>query len=528
MLRFVLVACGCVAFGATGGCSGWGTAQHHPFFPRGSSPVRVLRCVHRLPGSGGTAAEPAPDEKVVAVRKQAWEAQFGGQEAARPAVRARMSAWPVRLISETVPPSSDGDFLRMIAADTWRGLAAFTDRENGLPVDNVRLEPGPQTRAPEGVVGDYTSGTNIGLYLASVVAARNLNLVSAEEAHARVANVLRTVEGLEKYRGFIFNFYDTTSLERTSHFVSFIDAAWMLAGLVAVRAAMPELASEATRLIDGQNFAVFYDREKDLIRHGYWVQRQKPSIYHYGVFYSEARLGALLAIGKGDIPSSVWHAMLRVPPPLCSRPGPLVRGFLLNNPNDGRAPIGYYEWEGYRYVPSWGGSMFEALMPTLLVDEMALSPNGLGRNDLEHARVQRHYALGELKYPVWGMSPSARVDPSGYSEFGVPMLGARGYPEGVVTPHAAALALAVMPREAVTNLRELITHFPVYGDYGFYDAVDPMTGRVARAYLALDQAMLFLSVADYLDGGRLRETFEADPIVQAALPLLESEEVPFD
>ena len=523
-----LVLCGGCSISTHSGEREFAHTRAPAYVSRDGTPSRILRCVERLPGSGGVSAEPAGDEHVVAAKKEAWEAAHGGQVASRSFVRARMSAWPTRLTGKKSPPWLDRQLLRMIAEDTWRGLAAFTDRENGLPVDNVRLEPGPRGRAPEGMVGDYTSGTNIGLYLASVIAARDLDLVSPEEAHERVAKVLATVEGLEKYQGFVFNFYDTTSLERTSHFVSFIDAAWFLAGLVAVRTSMPELASEATRLIDAQDFGLFYDPDKDLILHGYWVQRRKPTSYHNGVFYSEARLGALLAIGKGDIPPSVWSAMLRVPPPMCSRPGPLVSGVLLNNPNDGASPLGYYEWEMYRFVPSWGGSMFEALMPTLLVDEMKFSPKGLGRNDLVHTQVQRHYALHEMAYPVWGMSPSARVDPSGYSEFGAPILGARGYAEGVVTPHAAALALAVMPREAITNLRELIKHYPVYGEYGFYDAVDPMTGRVARAYLTLDQAMLFLSVADYLDGGRLRDAFAKDPIVQAALPLLAAEEVPFE
>jgi len=172
--------------------------------------------------------------------------------------------------------------------------------------------------------------------------------------------------------------------------------------------------------------------------------------------------------------------------------------------------------------------MFEALMPTLLLDEGTLSPNGLGRNDRAHVRVQRDYAMRELGYPVWGMSPSARVDGGGYGEFGAPVLGARGYVDGIVTPHASALALTVARDDAVANLRELVEHFPVYGDFGFYDGVDPMTGRVAHVYLSLDQGMTFLAVANALAGGRLRERFASDPVVAAVLELLRAEEVPFD
>jgi hypothetical protein len=495
---------------------------------RDGKPVRILRCVRRLPGGDGTTVDPAAANHVARPRKEAWEAQHGGEAAARPFVRARMSAWPSKVLSDTEIPSSDDDFLRMVARDTWRGLAAFTDKQSGLPVDNVRFEAGPADHAPSGSVGDYTSGTNMGLYLAAAIAAHDLGLIAAEELRARVSQVLATLTSLETYKGFTYNFYDTTSLERSSNFVSFIDAAWLLAGLIAVRAAIPELAEHATRLIDTQDFRLFHDARKDLVRHGYWVHRRTPSIYHYGVFYSEARLGILLAIGKGDIPASAWRSMLRVPPPLCARSGPLVTGFLLTAPDDGSPPLGYYAWENFRYVPSWGGSMFEALMPTLLIDEMGLSPRGLGRNDRAHVRVQRRYATNELGYPVWGMSPSSRVGLSGYGEFGASVLGARGYTDGVVTPHASALALAVDPREATRNLRELAKRFPIYGEFGFYDAVEPATGRVARAYLTLDQAMVFLSVANALNGGRLRARFASDPIVAAALPLVEAEEVPFE
>jgi hypothetical protein len=223
--------------------------------------------------------------------------------------------------------------------------------------------------------------------------------------------VLDTFDGLERYRGFFYNFYDTTSLERTSNFISFVDAAWLLAGLVVLRNAIPELAEHATRFIDGQDFGLFYDKKLRQIWHGYWVHEKHPSIFHYGIFYSEARLGALLAIGKGDVPAAAWHNMVRVPPPLCGNTMPGVTASLITEPSgDPDSANGYYQWKDVRYLPSWGGSMFEALMPVLLIDEVVLSPDGLGRNDILHARVQQRYATEELGYEVWGMSPCSTVD----------------------------------------------------------------------------------------------------------------------
>jgi hypothetical protein len=145
-----------------------------------------------------------------------------------------------------------------------------------------------------------------------------------------------------------------------------------------------------------------------------------------------------------------------------------------------------------------------------------------------HLRVQQRYAHEMLGYTVWGLSPSARVHGEAYGEFGAPVLGARGYADDVVTPHAVALALAVAPDEAIATLRRMIELYDVYGDFGFYDAVDPRSGRVAHAYLALDQAMILLSVANRLDGGRLRSWFAADPLVARALPLVAGEEFPLD
>jgi hypothetical protein len=168
--------------------------------------------------------------------------------------------------------------------------------------------------------------------------------------------------------------------------------------------------------------------------------------------------------------------------------------------------------------------MFEALMPTLLVDERALAPRSLGRNAEVHVEVQRRYALEELGWPVWGMSPSLAPHPDGYREYGVPVLGARGYPDAAVTPHAVALALAVAPEAAIANLRQLAQRYDIYGDFGFFDSVDPRTGTVATAYLVLDQSMLFVALANHLESGVIQKRFASDPIALRALSILADED----
>jgi hypothetical protein len=322
----------------------------------------------------------------------------------------------------------------------------------------------------------------------------------------------------------LYNFYDTTSLERTSGFLSFIDSAWLTAGLMVVRSTFAELAELATRMIDSRDYGFFYDPDYQQMSHGYYVDAKLRSVFHYATLYTEARLGSLIAIGKGDVSEDHWFRMLRTFPAACtwqslppqSRRRKEVRGYAVTG--------GWYEWKGLRYVPSWGGSMFEALMPTLVVDERALAPRSLGRNAEVHVAIQRRYAQEELGWPVWGMSPAASPGPEGYREYGVPVLGARGYADAAVTPHAVALALPVDPGAAIANLRRLAARYDIYGEYGFFDSVDPRTGTIGAAYLVLDQAMLFLALANHLDAGIVQRRFSSDPIAARALSILADED----
>jgi hypothetical protein len=168
--------------------------------------------------------------------------------------------------------------------------------------------------------------------------------------------------------------------------------------------------------------------------------------------------------------------------------------------------------------------LFEALMPTLVLDEQRYAPRSLGENDRRHVAVHERFARKNLGYPVWGMSSCSTTDGDGYSEFGVKALGLAGYGPGPVTPHASALALYVDPDAAAANLMKLAELYDVYGDFGFYDAVDPRSGEVAHTYLTLDQAMTFIAVANHLTGGAIRNAFASDPIVQRALPVLAKED----
>jgi Uncharacterized protein conserved in bacteria len=466
---------------------------------------------------------PHVKDKVISVKKEAWEKTLGGQEATKPHIFARVAGWPsTLLIDKSQLPDDDHEFLLRLARDTWRGLDALTDREHGLPLDTVRFSKG--SVAPEKAhIGDYTNITNVGLYLLAVVAASELEFIAKQQALERLNKTLSTLEKLEMHQGFFYNYYDTTSLERTSHFISFVDSAWLTTGLMVVRTAFHELYDRCTRLIHQGHYERFYDNVEQLMSHGYYVNLKYPSEYHYGLLYTESRIGSLIAIGKGDVPQEHWFKMLRTFPaehswqtlPPRSRKTKVVRGSELTG--------GYYEWDGLKFIPSWGGSLFEALMPTLVVDEKKYAPNSFGINNEVHATIHRRYALEALNYPVWGMSPSSSVGNDNYSEYGVQILGAKGYNSGIITPYASALALYATPEAAIANLRKLAALYNIYGEYGFYDAVDPLSGEVAPKYLALDQSMLFIALANYLKDHSVQKHFAADPIAANALALIGEE-----
>jgi hypothetical protein len=222
---------------------------------------------------------------------------------------------------------------------------------------------------------------------------------------------------------------------------------------------------------------------------------------------SEARLASFVAIAQGELPQQTWFAL----------------GRMLTTTG------------GEPTLLSWSGSMFEYLMPLLV---MPTYENTL-LDQTYQAVVKRQIAYGKSRGVAWGISESGynTVDASlnyQYRAFGVPGTGLkRGLAEDlVVAPYASALALMVAPEEACTNLQRLASE-GVLGRYGFYEAVDYTPSRlqrgqssaIVRSYMAHHQAMHFLSLAYLLLDQPMQRRFEADPLFQATALLLQ-ERVP--
>jgi hypothetical protein len=182
--------------------------------------------------------------------------------------------------------------------------------------------------------------------------------------------------------------------------------------------------------------------------------------------------------------------------------------------------------------------LFEALMVNQIVPETSWGTHSFGLADKRIVEVQRRYAVEQLGYPVWGMSPSSTADDSGgYAGYGVagkafPYHGAGATTAGpnlrlaqcsdcadesVVTPHASFIALDPARGAAYRNIVKMKRMFPdVYGSRGFYDALNPTTGAVGHRILVLDQSMIMGSIDNALRNRALQRHFAADRVSTVA------------
>ncbi|MBL8024627.1 MAG: DUF3131 domain-containing protein [Elusimicrobia bacterium] len=412
----------------------------------------------------------------------------------------------------------DKELLTAIARDTWGYFRDLVDKENGLPLDNVLISPG-YTK-----VMSYTSTTNIGLYLMCLVAAQDMGFLSHKDAEVRLRKTLTTLQGLPRWEGQFFNYYETITLKASSSFVSSVDNGWLAAGLIVAGQAHPLLKTDIDALLSDFDFSKVYDPELGQLYGGYDARKGELSSNHYGLLLTEPRITSYIGIAMGDLPEEHWYKLFRTLPAEWEWQSQKPKG-VIRSVGKYDVFFGTYRHGDLRFVPSWGGSMFEFLMPTLVINEQDYSPEGLGANARAIVEAQIRYALVEKRYPVWGISPCAIPDvPQGYKEYGVPFLGAKGYAdEAVITPHASFLALGVDPVRAIENIRKLARIQGLYGEYGFYDSVDVKTGKTSPRYLALDQGMTLIAIDNHLEFGSIRERFMSHPLMKERVGLLAGE-----
>ncbi|HEY2629296.1 MAG TPA: glucoamylase family protein, partial [Usitatibacter sp.] len=269
------------------------------------------------------------------------------------------------------------------------------------------------------------------------------------------------------------------------------------------RIAQIERLAQQCEEFASMEYDFLYDTARQLFAIGYNATERRLDSSYYDLLASEARFASFVAISQGKIPQENWFALGR------------------RLTSAGGRPV----------LLSWSGSMFEYLMPMLV---MPSYDNTLLDQSCRLA-VERQIAYGKQRGVAWGVSECGynSVDASfnyQYRAFGVPGLGLkRGLAEDlVIAPYASALALMVAPEESCANLQRLAGE-GLAGRFGLYEAVDYTTARlprgqdgaVVRSFMAHHQGMALLSFAHVLLGRPMQKRFESDPLFKASLLLLQ-------
>lgn len=270
------------------------------------------------------------------------------------------------------------------------------------------------------------------------------------------------------------------------------------------------LAAEAERLVAEMDFSFLYNEQRKVFHIGYNLENGRLDNSYYDLLASEARIASLLAIAKHDVSYEHW----------------LHLGRPLTKTSDGEQAL-----------LSWSGTMFEYLMPPLLLRSY---PDTLLAQSC-HAVVEHQIAYGQAKGTPWGISESGfytfdAAQNYQYYAFGVPGLGfKRGLSEDlVIAPYASLMALPLAPQAVLENMERLIS-LNALGRYGFYEAIDFTPAHLTlgqeyglvRSYMAHHQGMIMLALADYLQGKRMVERFHAEPMIQSVELLLQEQMPPW-
>ncbi len=262
-------------------------------------------------------------------------------------------------------------------------------------------------------------------------------------------------------------------------------------------------AAQARAMALAMDFAFLLEPERKLLSIGFCLADNNLDSSCYDLLASEARLASLFAIAKGDVSTRHWFRLGRTATPL----------------GNGSALI------------SWSGSMFEYLMPSLVMR----APAGSLLEQTNRLVVARQAAYGASLNIPWGISESAYNARDmeltyQYSNFGVPGLGLkRGLSANrVIAPYATGLATMVDPHAALANYQRLDA-LGALGRYGFYEALDFTPTRlpdeqpfaIVQTFMAHHQGMTIVAIANALHDGQMRARFHREPMIQACELLLQ-------
>lgn len=349
------------------------------------------------------------------------------------------------------------------AMRTWRYFEeSCTEETHFLPPDNFQEKPYRGYAA-------LTSPTNIGMGMLAAIAAFDLKLIDKNRLVEFIENMTSTIERMDKWRGHLFNWYDIRTLAVPKpRFISSVDSGNLFVSLITAAEGLREegfsaLAGRLDDLAEAMDFSPLYDENRKLFHIGLEFDEGRLTPAHYDLLASEARLMSFALIAEGKIDPEHWFRLSR----------------LMCEPSGGRT------------LKSWSGTLFEYLMPLILMETV---PHSLQFETCRNAVLTEFLSMRSAR--PWGATESGfyAFDKQlnyQYKAFGNPSLSLefRRSKQKIAAPYASLLALQVEPSLAVANLMKL-DDMGGLGKYGFYEAVDFDKSRIGEAEFRFVQSYM--------------------------------------
>jgi len=411
-------------------------------------------------------------------------------------------------------------FLRDVGRDTWNLLSgAQLNQTTSLLRSSVNLagKPGPTVElAPPTQEEEYTNPALLGNWLTSIVAARDLGLLSEADALKAASKSLDRLRRMAKYKGFFFRWYDTETGEAitspkgqptTEGYVSTVDNGWLAQGLLTASAAFPSL--DFRGLADTMEWDFLYNKKDNVLYNGYQVGKDY-STASYMNLYSGPRIADYMAIGSEKVPGALWWGLARTPPKeRRQRQVPQGRDMKYKDPQNNQTY-----------------TVYQALAPALVMPEQTMAPDSLGLNNRNTALAHGAYGDFGAKSPVWGWVPATTPPDGRYTNYGAPDL-AIDHGEissDVAAPYAAFLALPIIPRQSVDNLDKIVEKFPtIRNQYGFLDSVRTGNKQISRRFMAISQTAILMAIDNAVNHNKLQTYLGATSYAKAVEPYLAME-----
>ncbi len=396
------------------------------------------------------------------------------------------------------------NILSVHVADMFRFYSDnVTEKTNHLPPDNVQL-------SPVNAIAMRTSPTNIGFYLVSLVAARELNILNPDEFFERLDLTLGVIKGLPKYKGNLFNWYDLNDLSVLGNgYVSTVDSGNFIVMLVALKESLKvyledddrlaELIEVCEKLIDETDLLPLYDKKRELFRIGMNAYDGKTDSGCYDMLMSEARMTAYYAVASSIVSKSHWRSLGRT----------------------------VTHKMGYLGMMSWSGTAFEYFMPQLFLP--------LYRDSFIYESVAFSLMVQKNANKIWGVSESGYYSFDSemnyqYKANGIQTLALRriASDEKIISPYSTYLSLCVSANTAFKNLSALENR-GMYGKYGLYEAMDINGGSAlcVKSYMAHHVGMSIIASLNAIKDNIFVRRFMNDRCMASADELLQ-EKVPVD